>query len=128
MNDKRLHTSLLALPSTTDQVVKSSMKLRGADYDIIPETVFKQYVGKTNAQAQVTPITVDRPCGGQVAGILRYATAWNPPPGCFRVQFEEVTEILKHTRLADSRTAIMTDAARLLFFNRLALVCAVADP
>ena len=87
------------------------MKLRGADYNIIPEAVFKQFVGKTFAQSQVTPITVDRPCGGQVIGVLRYATSWNPPPGCFRVQLEAATEILKHSRLADSQTAIMTDEA-----------------
>ena len=109
--DKRLHSPLLTLLTTADHVAKTSMKLRGADYDIIPEAVFKQFVGKTFAQSQVTPITVDRPCGGQVIGVSRYATSWNPPPGCFRVQFEEATEILKQSRLADSHTAIMTDEA-----------------
>ena len=66
------------------------MSLRGPDYDLIPEAVFKAKTGKSFAMAGCTPLSVARPGGGAaIKGVLIYATAWNPPVGCFRVSYAE---------------------------------------
>jgi hypothetical protein len=83
-------------------------QVRGPDYDIVPEAVFKTKTSKTFAQANLQPICINQVGGGKIIGVLVYATAYNPPLGCWRVSYEEAMMVCKSTHLADSEDLVLT--------------------
>jgi hypothetical protein len=64
------------------QRVKSAIRLRVPDRDLIPEEVFMRLFKKKFSQVDV-PLAVFRRADGSVLkGLLVHAQSWNPPPGC----------------------------------------------
>ncbi len=54
-------------------------------------------------------VTIERIGATPLVGILRYASAWNPPDGCYRISYSEAMSASKCTEVANTQDAVITD-------------------
>ena len=129
LSETRSHAPLLsAVPATTvEQTSSSAIKLRGCDYDLIPEDVFRKATGNTFQLAGVSPLTIVRVAGPPLVGVLMYASNWNPPQNCYRVSHEEAMAVTKTTHVANSADCILDDEIALCFNNGVAGISSSAS-
>ena len=58
--------------------------------DLIPDSVLQARFNMTSAQlGKGRSVTIVRAEGTPITGVLVYAKDWNPPPGCFRLNYAE---------------------------------------
>ena len=103
----KTHTAIAdVVPDVVQQQATAGLTLRGSDYDIIPETIFKSKTKKTFQEAGLNPVKFARVGFPPFEGILRYATHFNVPEGCFRVSYSEAMTAIRTTELASSESSI----------------------
>ena len=84
-------------PRQACQIQQSAnLAIRGPEFDLVPEDIFlKHSHGKTFKECGLTEITMDRPVGGSLTGVLLYADNWNTPLGCWRLSYFEAMNAIK---------------------------------
>jgi hypothetical protein len=104
-----------ALLVTVQQQVKSSLKLKLPDRDLIPEIKFFEMYGIKFSACNL-PLAVFRRANGQdIQGVLVHAESFNPPPGCFRVCSEEEFSIVRSQELSSSDGDLFQDETETRF-------------
>ena len=104
----RIPLSSLAPRQACQTQQSSTLSIRGSEFDLVPEDIFsRQFHGKTFKECGLTEVTIDRPVGGPLTGVLMYAENWNTPLGCWRLSYTEAMNAIKTTDVTNSEEAIV---------------------